>query len=136
MRHQVRPVRRRRDLQAHALRRRPQARRALCREDLFEAGGIPLLMKTLLDAGFLHGDCITVTGRTIAENLAKVAWNPDQDVVHPATNPITKTGGVVGLKGNLAPEGAIVKVAGMAADRQSFTGPARCFDGEEACFEA
>ncbi|MFL5221017.1 MAG: dihydroxy-acid dehydratase [Microvirga sp.] len=105
-------------------------------KDLFEAGGIPLLMKTLLDAGFLHGDCITVTGRTIAENLAKVAWNPDQDVVHPATNPITKTGGVVGLKGNLAPEGAIVKVAGMAADRQSFTGPARCFDGEEACFEA
>jgi dihydroxy-acid dehydratase len=105
-------------------------------KDLFEAGGIPLLMKTLLDAGFLHGDCITVTGRTIAENLAKVAWNPDQDVVHPATHPITKTGGVVGLKGNLAPEGAIVKVAGMAADRQSFTGPARCFDGEEACFEA
>jgi dihydroxy-acid dehydratase len=105
-------------------------------KDLFEAGGIPLLMKTLLDAGFLHGDCITVTGRTIAENLAKVAWNPDQDVVHPATRPITKTGGVVGLKGNLAPEGAIVKVAGMAADRQSFTGPARCFDGEEACFEA
>ncbi|HKG85593.1 MAG TPA: dihydroxy-acid dehydratase [Beijerinckiaceae bacterium] len=105
-------------------------------KDLFEAGGIPLLMKTLLDAGFLHGDCITVTGRTIAENLAKVAWNPDQDVVHPATAPITNTGGVVGLKGNLAPEGAIVKVAGMAADRQSFTGPARCFDGEEACFEA
>src|SRR6186713_2965887 len=105
-------------------------------KDLFEAGGIPLLMKTLLDAGFLHGDCITVTGRTIAENLAKVAWNPDQDVVYPATRPITKTGGVVGLKGNLAPEGAIVKVAGMAADRQSFTGPARCFDGEEACFEA
>jgi dihydroxy-acid dehydratase len=105
-------------------------------KDLFEVGGIPLLMKTLIDAGFLHGDCITVTGRTIAENLAKVAWNPDQDVVRPAKDPITKTGGVVGLKGNLAPEGAIVKVAGMAADRQSFTGPARCFDGEEACFEA
>src|SRR5215216_2509157 len=105
-------------------------------KDLFEAGGIPLLMKTLLDAGFLHGDCMTVTGRTMAENLAKVAWNPDQDVVRPAKDPITKTGGVVGLKGNLAPEGAIVKVAGMAADRQSFTGPARCFDGEEACFEA
>ncbi len=105
-------------------------------KDLFEAGGIPLLMKTLLDAGFLHGDCMTVTGRTIAENMAKVAWNPDQDVVRPASNPITKTGGVVGLKGNLAPEGAIVKVAGMAADRQTFRGPARCFDGEESCFEA
>ena len=105
-------------------------------KDLFEAGGIPLLMKTLLDGGFLHGDCITVTGRTIAENLAKVAWNPDQDVVFPADKPITRTGGVVGLKGNLAPEGAIVKVAGMPADKQSFRGPARCFDGEEACFEA
>jgi dihydroxy-acid dehydratase len=105
-------------------------------KDLFEAGGIPLLMKTLLDAGFLHGDCITVTGRTMAENMAKVVWNPDQDVVRPATSPITPTGGVVGLKGNLAPEGAIVKVAGMADDKQSFVGPARCFDGEEACFEA
>src|SRR3954447_22978711 len=105
-------------------------------KDLFEAGGIPLLMKTLLDGGYLHGDCLTVTGRTIAENLSKVAWNPDQDVVFPANKPITKTGGVVGLKGNLAPEGAIVKVAGMPADKQSFTGPARCFDGEEACFEA
>ena len=82
-------------------------------KDMFEAGGIPLLMKTLLDHGYLHGDCLTVTGRTIAENLAQVAWNPDQDVVRPADRPITPTGGVVGLKGNLAPEGAIVKVAGM-----------------------
>lgn len=105
-------------------------------KDMFEVGGIPLLMKTLLDHGFLHGDCLTVTGRTIAENLASVKWNPDQDVVRPADKPITKTGGVVGLKGNLAPEGAIVKVAGMAADKQAFRGPARCFDGEEACFEA
>src|ERR671921_630916 len=105
-------------------------------KDLFEVGGIPLLMKALLDEGFLHGDCITVTGRTIAENLAKVAWNDDQDVVRKASSPITATGGVVGLKGNLAPEGAIVKVAGMAADKQAFRGPARCFDGEEACFEA
>jgi dihydroxy-acid dehydratase len=105
-------------------------------KDMFEVGGIPLLMKTLLDHGFLHGDCLTVTGRTIAENLASVKWNPDQDVVYPADKPITRTGGVVGLKGNLAPEGAIVKVAGMAADKQSFKGPARCFDGEEACFEA
>ncbi|GMA78489.1 dihydroxy-acid dehydratase 2 [Methylorubrum aminovorans] len=105
-------------------------------KDMFEVGGIPLLMKTLLDHGYLHGDCLTVTGRTIAENLAKVAWNPDQDVVRPADQPITVTGGVVGLKGNLAPEGAIVKVAGMPASSQVFTGPARVFDGEEACFEA
>ncbi len=105
-------------------------------KDLFEAGGIPLLMKTLLDGGYLHGDCMTVTGRTIAENLAGVKWNEDQDVVRPASNPITPTGGVVGLQGNLAPEGAIVKVAGMPADKQTFRGPARCFDCEEACFEA
>ncbi len=105
-------------------------------KDMFEVGGIPLLMKTLLDHGYLHGDCLTVTGRTIAENLAKVAWNPDQDVVRPADRPITVTGGVVGLRGNLAPEGAIVKVAGMPAEKQVFTGPARVFDGEEACFEA
>ncbi len=103
-------------------------------KDMFEAGGIPLLMKTLLDNGFLNGDCLTVTGRTIAENLAQVAWNPDQDVVRPADNPITKTGGVVGLKGNLATEGAIVKVAGMKNLR--FSGPARCFDSEEECFAA
>ncbi|MFL5258747.1 MAG: dihydroxy-acid dehydratase [Hyphomicrobiales bacterium] len=103
-------------------------------KDMFEAGGIPLLMKTLLDNGYLHGDVLTVTGRTMAENLASVKWNPDQDVVRPADKPITKTGGVVGLKGNLAPEGAIVKVAGMK--NLKFTGPARCFDSEEACFEA
>src|SRR3974390_823229 len=103
-------------------------------KDMFEAGGVPLLMKTLLDHGFLHGDCITVTGRTIAENLKSVKWNPDQAVIWPANKPILPTGGVVGLKGNLAPEGAIVKVAGM--ERLQFSGPARCFDGEEACFEA
>jgi dihydroxy-acid dehydratase len=103
-------------------------------KDMFEAGGVPLLMKTLLDHGYLHGDCITVTGRTIAENLKSVKWNPDQAVVWPANKPILPTGGVVGLKGNLAPEGAIVKVAGM--ERLQFSGPARCFDGEEACFEA
>jgi len=103
-------------------------------KDMFEAGGVPLLMKTLLDHGYLHGDCITVTGRTIAENLKSVKWNPDQAVVWPANKPILPTGGVVGLKGNLAPDGAIVKVAGM--ERLQFSGPARCFDGEEACFEA
>jgi dihydroxy-acid dehydratase len=103
-------------------------------KDLFEAGGVPLLMKTLLDHGFMHGDCITVTGRSMAENLKSVAWNPEQDVVRPASRPLMATGGVVGLRGNLAPEGAIVKVAGMAS--LSFSGPARCFDGEEACFDA
>jgi dihydroxy-acid dehydratase len=103
-------------------------------KDMFEAGGIPLLMKTLLDHGYLHGDCLTVTGRTIAENLKSVKWNPHQDVVRPADKPITATGGVVGLKGNLAPEGAIVKVAGMS--NLKFAGPARCFDCEEDAFEA
>jgi dihydroxy-acid dehydratase len=103
-------------------------------KDLFEVGGVPLLMKTLLDHGYLHGDCLTVTGRTIAENMETVRWNADQDVVMPADKPITRTGGVVGLRGNLAPEGAIVKVAGMK--NQQFSGPARCFDSEEECFEA
>ncbi len=103
-------------------------------KDLFEAGGVPLLMKTLLEHGHLHGDCMTVTGRTIAENLKNVRWNADQDVVRPASNPLSPTGGVVGLKGNLAPDGAIVKVAGMTGLK--FSGPARVFDGEEACFEA
>ncbi|TIS17366.1 MAG: dihydroxy-acid dehydratase, partial [Mesorhizobium sp.] len=88
-------------------------------KDMFEAGGIPLLMKTLLDHGYLHGDCMTVTGRTLAENMEHVAWNES---------------GVVGLKGNLAPEGAIVKIAGMS--ELKFSGPARCFDSEEECFEA
>jgi dihydroxy-acid dehydratase len=103
-------------------------------KDMFEVGGIPLLMKTLLDHGFLHGDCMTVTGRTIAENMAKVRWNEHQDVVFPANKPITPTGGVVGLSGNLAPDGAIVKVAGLK--NQVFSGPARCFDTEEECFDA
>ncbi|MGE0564453.1 MAG: dihydroxy-acid dehydratase [Pseudolabrys sp.] len=103
-------------------------------KDMFEAGGVPMLMKTLLDHGFLHGDCMTVTGRTIAENLKNVKWNDEQDVMYPANKPLTKTGGVVGLRGNLAPDGAIVKVAGMT--ELKFKGPARCFDGEEACFEA
>jgi dihydroxy-acid dehydratase len=103
-------------------------------KDMFEAGGIPLLMKTMLDHGYLHGDCLTVTGRTLAENMEHVRWNDAQDVVRPANKPLTATGGVVGLKGNLAPEGAIVKVAGMSVLK--FTGPARCFDSEEECFEA
>ena len=103
-------------------------------KDMFEAGGIPQLMKALLEGGYMHGDCMTVTGRTMAENMEKVEWNDQQDVVRTTSNPITKTGGVVGLKGNLAPDGAIVKVAGM--ERLEFTGPARCFDSEEECFSA
>jgi dihydroxy-acid dehydratase len=105
-------------------------------KDMFEVGGIPLLMKTLLDHGYLHGDCLTVTGRTVGDNLALVKWNDEQDVVYPADRPIMPTGGVVGLRGNLAPDGAIVKVAGMSRDKLVFAGPARCFDSEEACFEA
>ena len=101
---------------------------------MFEAGGIPMLMKTLLDGGFLHGDCLTVTGRSIAENIEKVAWNENQDVIYRAATPIKPTGGVVGLKGNLATDGAIVKVAGM--QNLTFSGPARCFDSEEEAFEA
>src|SRR5262247_1742965 len=103
-------------------------------KDMFEAGGVPLLMRTLLDHGYLHGECLTVTGRTVAENLKRVKWNEDQDVVRPADKPLSPTGGVVGLKGNLAPEGAIVKVAAMA--NLKFSGPARCFDCEEDAFAA
>jgi dihydroxy-acid dehydratase len=103
-------------------------------KDMFEAGGIPLLMKTLFDHGYLYGDVMTVTGRTLAENMSHIPWNDLQDVVRPADRPITVTGGVVGLKGNLAPDGAIVKVAGM--EKLEFSGPARCFDSEEAAFEA
>jgi dihydroxy-acid dehydratase len=103
-------------------------------KDLFEVGGVEIVMKTLLDAGYLHGDCITVTGKTIAENLADVKFPTDQDVVRPATSPITPTGGVVGLVGNLATQGAIVKVAGMK--NLQFRGPARVFECEEDCFAA
>jgi dihydroxy-acid dehydratase len=103
-------------------------------KDLGEVGGVPLLMKALLDGGYLHGDCITVTCKTIAENLAETSWNPDQDVVRPTSNPITSWGGVVGLRGSLAPEGAIVKVAGLKSLK--FKGPARVFDCEEDCMRA
>ncbi|QKS00844.1 dihydroxy-acid dehydratase [Sphingomonas sp. CL5.1] len=103
-------------------------------KDMYEAGGVYMLMKTLLAEGLLHGDCLTVTGRTLAENIDEVTWNPDQKVIYDARTPITPTGGVVGLKGSLAPEGAIVKVAGM--HRLQFEGPARCFDCEEEAFQA
>ena len=103
-------------------------------KDMGEAGGMPVLMKTLLDAGFLHGDVMTVTGKTLAENLKDVVWRDDQDVIRPATKPLSPTGGVKGLWGSLAPDGAIVKVAGL--NHLHHRGPARVFDGEEACFEA
>ena len=102
--------------------------------DMYEIGGVPVLMKALLDGGFMHGDCITVTGKTMAENLADIKFPEDQKVVYPTSNPLSPTGGVVGLRGNLAPEGAIVKVAGMKV--LEFTGPARCFDSEEQAFQA
>ena len=103
-------------------------------KDMYEAGGVYMLMKTLMDAGLLHGDCLTVTGKTLAENIAEITWNPDQNVIFPVSNPLSPTGGVVGLKGSLAPDGAIVKVAGMA--RLQFSGPAQVYDCEEDCFAA
>jgi len=103
-------------------------------KDLYEAGGVPVLMKALLDGGYLHGDCLTVTGKTVAENLRNVVVRSDQDVVRPTSAPLLPTGGVVGLRGNLSPQGAIVKVAGMK--KLQFRGPARCFECEEDCFAA
>lgn len=103
-------------------------------KDMYEAGGVPILLRTLMDGGYLHGDCMTVTGKTLAENLEGIEFNPNQKVVYPVTNPISPTGGVVGLQGNLAPDGAIVKVAGL--EKLNFTGPARCFDCEEEAFAA
>jgi dihydroxy-acid dehydratase len=102
--------------------------------DMYDAGGVYMLMKSLLGEGLLHGECMTVTGKTLGENIEEITWNPDQKVIYPATAPITPTGGVVGLRGSLAPEGAIVKVAGM--ERLKFTGPAQVFDCEEDCFTA
>ncbi len=103
-------------------------------KDMYEAGGMPILLRTLLDGGYLHGDCMTVTGKTLAENLEGVSFNEKQDVIYPVSNPLSPTGGVVGLQGNLAPDGAIVKVAGM--EKLQFEGPARCFDCEEDAFKA
>ena len=103
-------------------------------KDMFEAGGVPMLLKTLLDGGFINGECLTVTGKSMAENLKDVKFNENQNVIRPYNDPITKTGGVVGLKGNLAEGGAIVKVAGMK--RLNFKGKARCFDCEEDAFKA
>lgn len=103
-------------------------------KDMFDIGGVPVLLKALLDGGYIHGDCITVTGKTMAENLADITIPANQDVIYTTDNPLSPTGGVVGLKGNLAPEGALVKVAGMK--NLVFTGVARCFDSEEEAFTA
>ena len=103
-------------------------------KDLYEAGGVPVLMKALLDGGYLHGDCMTVTGKTIAENLDGFVFPAEQNVIRTTDAPLTPTGGVVGLRGNLAPDGAIVKVAGM--ERLQHSGPARVFESEEDAFAA
>ena len=103
-------------------------------KDLYDVGGVGVVLKELLDGGYLNGDCLTVTGKSLAENLEGVKRPEEQDVVYSIKNPIHPTGGVVGLRGNLAPEGAIVKIAGL--EELVFEGPARCFDTEEDCFKA
>ena len=103
-------------------------------KDMWKAGGVPMLLKTLLDGGYLHGNCLTVTGKTMKENLKKVKFNEKQKVMRKHNKPLSNDGGVVGLKGNLAPQGAIVKVAGLK--KLQFTGRARCFDTEESAYKA
>lgn len=103
-------------------------------KDMHDAGGVYMLMKTMMDNGLIKGDCMTVTGKTLGENIDEVTWNPDQKVIYDVQHAITATGGVVGLRGSLAPEGAIVKVAGMA--RLQFRGPAQVFECEEDAFAA
>ncbi len=105
-------------------------------KDLYEVGGVQVVMRELLDGGYLDGDAITVSGKTLAENLAETRFPEGQDVVCRVAEPISPTGGVVGLRGSLAPEGAIVKVAHMTPEKQRFRGPARCFDREEDAFAA
>ncbi|MCZ3388497.1 MAG: dihydroxy-acid dehydratase, partial [Actinomycetia bacterium] len=103
-------------------------------KDVHDIGGVPVVLRALLDGGYLHGDCLTVTGRTLAENLKDTQLPKGQDVVHPTTSSLSTSGGLVGLSGNLAPDGAIVKVAGLSV--RQFVGPARCFDREEDAFDA
>ncbi len=105
-------------------------------KDLYEAGGVPVVMKELRKAGLIHEDCVTASGKAIGEELDEIKGEADGRVIYPVDAPLTKTGGVVGLSGNLAPEGAIVKVAGMATQEQYFVGPARVFECEEDAFEA
>jgi dihydroxy-acid dehydratase len=103
--------------------------------DIDRIGGIPVVLAELLEAGLLHGDCLTVTGRTMAENLAALAPPaPDGAVIHPLSDPIHASGGIAVLSGSLAPKGAVVKVAGI--DFSRFEGPARVFDGEDGAMEA
>ena len=103
-------------------------------KDLYEIGGVPILIKALLDGGLLHEDCLTVTGKTIAENHKDIKFPTNQKIIYSTTKPLSLTGGFVGLKGNLAPDGSIVKVAGMK--RQNFKGVAKCFDDEESALNA
>jgi dihydroxy-acid dehydratase len=103
-------------------------------KDLYEVGGVPVVMKELQKLGLMHEDCITASGRTLGEELDEIRGEADGRVIYPGTAPLTVTGGVVGLKGNLAPDGAIVKVAGMTPEEQVFTGPARVYDCEEDAF--
>jgi dihydroxy-acid dehydratase len=105
-------------------------------KDLHAIGGVPVLMKALLDGGFLHGDCMTVSGKTIAENLRDTVVPKNQDVIYPTSKPLSPTGGLIVMSGNLAPQGSICKVAGMQGENLKFRGPARCFDREEDCFAA
>jgi dihydroxy-acid dehydratase len=105
--------------------------------DLDRVGGVPVVLKELLDAGLLHGDCLTVTGRSLGEELeAMDVPDPDGEVVHPLDRPIHVDGGLAVLRGSLAPEGAVVKVAGIPPEQHDFEGPARVFDGEAAAMEA
>lgn len=103
-------------------------------KDLYEIGGVPVLIKALLDGGFLHEDCMTVSGKTIGENHKDIIFPSAQKVIYKTSKPLSSTGGFVGLKGNLAPDGAIVKVAGMK--RKTFKGKAKCFDSEKFALNA
>ncbi|MEN9648697.1 MAG: dihydroxy-acid dehydratase [Actinomycetota bacterium] len=105
--------------------------------DIDRVGGVPVVMKHLLDAGLLHGDVLTVTGKTMAENLSEInPPAPDGEVIHPLSNAIHAQGGLNILRGSLAPNGAVVKVAGLSADQMHFEGPARVFDGEDGAMAA
>ncbi len=105
-------------------------------KDLYEAGGVPVIMKELDKAGLIHRDCMTATGRSMGEEIDIVTREVDGKVIYPVDAPLSATGGVVGLTGNLAPDGAIVKVAGMSTQHQRFVGPAHVFECEEDAFEA
>lgn len=105
-------------------------------KDLYEVGGVPVIMRELDKAGLVHRDCMTATGRSMGEELDIVTREADGKVIYPVATPLSKTGGVVGLKGNIAPDGAIVKVAGMTEQEQRFSGPARVFECEEDAFAA